>query len=146
MKNVKWLRKIEVVGSNYKGYWEQRGWSDDATVRTESRIDVVGDNFQVKVGQPSWVAGVAWAGARGISKVEVSTDDGGSWNEAQIKEPLSEFSWRLWAYQWTPESEGRTQVVCRATDGDGQVQTSDIAAPHPAGATGWHMVEVSVDA
>ncbi|MGH2651261.1 MAG: molybdopterin-dependent oxidoreductase, partial [Actinomycetota bacterium] len=60
MKNVKWLEEIEVVGRDYRGYWEQRGWSDVATVRTQSRIDVVGPG--IRVGEPGWIAGVAWAG------------------------------------------------------------------------------------
>lgn len=63
MKNVKWLEEIEVVGRDYRGYWEQRGWSDVATMRTQSRIDVV--ETRVRVRQRAWIAGVAWAGSRG---------------------------------------------------------------------------------
>jgi DMSO/TMAO reductase YedYZ molybdopterin-dependent catalytic subunit len=143
MKNVKWLREIEVVSKDYKGYWMQRGWSDEAVIHTGSRIDVAGTDRKASMGSATWIAGVAWAGGRGISKVEVSTD-GETWNEAMLKEPIGRYSWTLWAYRWTPETNGRVSVVCRATDGDGEVQTASIAPPHPAGSTGYHRVDVDV--
>jgi len=144
MKNVKWIESIEVVARDYKGYWMERGWSDLALVRTQSRIDVAGDSGAAVAGDATWIAGVAWAGDRGVDKVEVSTDVGRTWHDAQLKEPISPLTWRQWAYRWTPEEPGTTSVVCRATDGLGEVQTKDLAAPHPAGATGYHLREVTV--
>jgi DMSO/TMAO reductase YedYZ molybdopterin-dependent catalytic subunit len=144
MKNVKWLESIELVTDDYTGYWQDRGWSDDATVRTQSRIDVAGDDFTARSGDETWIAGVAWAGARGISKVEVSTDGGASWADAMLKEPMAPAAWILWAYRWTPESSGTAEIVCRATDGDGNTQTDDSADPHPAGATGYPRASASV--
>ncbi|MGH2754428.1 MAG: molybdopterin-dependent oxidoreductase, partial [Actinomycetota bacterium] len=144
MKNVKWLREIEVVDKDYQGYWMQRGWSDEAVIHTGSRIDVAGNDRRASVGEATWIAGVAWAGGRGISKVELSTDDGQTWDEAMLKEPISRYSWTLWAYRWTPERDGTAMVVCRATDGDGEVQTSLTAPPHPAGSTGLHRLGVRV--
>ena len=113
MKNVKWLEEIEVVGEDYQGYWMQRGWSDEAIIHTGSRIDVAGKDRKASMGSATWIAGVAWAGGRGISKVEVSTDDGETWDEAMLKEPISRYSWTLWAYRWTPDTAGRVSVVCR---------------------------------
>ncbi|MFP5297883.1 MAG: molybdopterin-dependent oxidoreductase [Actinomycetota bacterium] len=144
MKNVKWLREIEVVDHDYRGYWMQRGWSDEAIVRTQSRIDVAGDERRAKVGVPTWIAGVAWAGGRGIAKVEVSLDGGRTWAEAMLKDPIGPHSWRQWAFRWEPDRRGTFDVACRATDGEGAVQTSEEAPPHPAGATGWHHVSVKV--
>jgi DMSO/TMAO reductase YedYZ molybdopterin-dependent catalytic subunit len=144
MKNVKWITSIEVVGSDYLGYWQQRGWSDRATVRTQSRIDTAGEMFSAAVGTPTWVAGVAWAGDRGISMVEVSTDGGETWSEARLREPIGPLSWRQWLYRWTPEQAGAAVVMCRATDGVGATQTAHSAPPHPAGATGRHEVTVEV--
>lgn len=144
MKNVKWLREIEVVSSDYQGYWMQRGWSDEAVIRTQSRIDVAGTDFRARPGEETWIAGVAWAGGRGISKVEVSTDGGSSWADALLKEPISRYSWTLWAYNWTPRTRGSVEVVCRATDGEGEVQTVQEAPPHPSGSTGLHRVPVKV--
>jgi DMSO/TMAO reductase YedYZ molybdopterin-dependent catalytic subunit len=144
MKNVKWLEAIEVVRNDYQGYWMQRGWSDVAIIDTESRIDVAGVDRRAEVGKETWIAGIAWAGIRGVEKVEVSTDEGKSWSEALLKDPLSPISWRHWAYRWTPERSGRTMVLARATDGEGRVQVMKEAAPHPDGATGYPVVFVDV--
>jgi DMSO/TMAO reductase YedYZ molybdopterin-dependent catalytic subunit len=145
MKNVKWIRSIAVVADNYKGYWAQRGWSDVATVRTQSRIDVAGNgDGSAAAGRATWIAGVAWAGDRGIERVEVSTDGAETWHEATLRDPIGPLSWRQWAYRWTPEGSGRVSITCRATDGRGATQTAATAAPHPAGATGYHTVAVDV--
>ena len=144
MKNVKWIESIEAVGSNFQGYWQRRGWSDVAVVRTQSRIDVAGHGGTATRGRQTWIAGVAWAGDRGIAKVEVSTDGGGTWQQAQLRAPVGPLSWRQWALRWTPREPGDVVVTCRATDGRGDVQTSEEASPHPAGATGLHAVSVAV--
>ena len=144
MKNVKWLEEIEVVPNDYEGYWADRGWSDEAIVRTQSRIDVAGVERNARVGEQNWIAGIAWAGVRGISKVEVSTDGGDSWEEARLKDPITPISWRQWALSWAPTDAGEHTVICRATDGDGRTQTSEEEPPHPAGATGWHTISVDV--
>jgi DMSO/TMAO reductase YedYZ molybdopterin-dependent catalytic subunit len=144
MKNVKWVESIELTPRDYQGYWQERGWSDVATVRTQSRIDVAGEDFSARSGEDAWIAGISWAGDRGISKVEVSTDGGETWNDARLKEPIAEAAWTLWAYRWTPEDRGAVEVVCRATDDEGRVQTDEEEPPHPAGATGYHRVTVQV--
>ncbi len=144
MKNVKWLQSIEISGSDYSGYWQKRGWSDDATVKTQSRVDVAGDDLAARVGEQTWIAGVAWAGDRGIKTVEVSLDAGTTWEGAQVREPLSSVSWIQWAFRWTPQEARTVTVACRATDGNGEVQTSRLAQPHPDGASGYHEVAVSV--
>lgn len=144
MKNVKWLQSIELVETDYKGYWMERGWSDEAVVKTQSRIDVAGEDGAATVGAETWIAGIAWAGDRGIDGVEVSVDGGDSWEAAQMKEPVSDLSWRLWAYRWEPTRRGRTTVMCRATDGEGRVQPAERTDPHPAGAAGYHSREVEV--
>jgi DMSO/TMAO reductase YedYZ molybdopterin-dependent catalytic subunit len=144
MKNVKWVESIEVVTGDYRGYWQERGWSDVAAVRTQSRVDVAGDGFSAQSGQETWVAGVAWAGGRGVSRVEITTDGGRTWSKAMVQEPIAPAAWTRWAYRWTPAGPGEIEVACRATDGDGNVQTDDVADPHPAGATGLHRVTVRV--
>ena len=144
MKNVKWLESIELVGKDFNGYWAQRGWSDEAIIKTESRIDVPSDRASVPSGQETWIAGIAWAGDRGISRVEVSLDDGSTWEEAMLRESIAANSWHQWAYRWLPETTGQIDLLCRATDGRGKVQTAVVAPPHPAGASGYHSVSVQV--
>jgi len=90
------------------------------------------------------VAGYAFAGDRGISKVEVSFDDGKTWQQAELKPALSMDTWVLWAYEWTPASQGEVFIYARATDGTGAVQTSTVAQTFPNGATGYASIDVDV--
>src|SRR5712692_7396473 len=136
MKNVKWLTKIEMVVEECQGYWQQRGWSDQAFIHTMSRVDVPADGGTIAAGRVQ-LAGVAFGGDKGISKVELSVDGSKTWNPAILKEPIAEFSWRLWRYQWDAPA-GSYTVVVRATNGAGELQTATVTETLPDGATGWH--------
>jgi DMSO/TMAO reductase YedYZ molybdopterin-dependent catalytic subunit len=146
MKNPKWLMSIEVLNRPYVGYWERRGWSKQAIVKTESRIDVPSGGADVP--DSVSIAGVAFAGDRGISKVEVSTDGGSTWTAAILKSPLSSLTWRLWRYVWNPVvfkgggNAGQAGILVRAYDGAGTLQTEQLAAPHPDGASGYDAITV----
>jgi len=142
MMNAKWITEIEASDSVYLGYWQQRGWTNDAMIETTSIIYYPPDGATVNSSLP--IAGVAFAGDRGISKVEVSTDGGNTWNTAQLKPPKSPYSWVLWAYQWTPTTTGTQTIIVRATDGTGQLQDSTQNQPFPNGATGYNSIEVNV--
>jgi DMSO/TMAO reductase YedYZ molybdopterin-dependent catalytic subunit len=134
MKQPKWLESIEVVTTPFEGYWERRGWIKAAIVRTTSRIDALDEDAT-----PDFlVAGVAFAGDRGIERVEVSTDDGATWADAELEPSLSALTWRRWKFAFDPD--GATAVVVRATDGNGGVQVSAPQDPHPSGATGYQRV------
>jgi hypothetical protein len=87
------------------------------------------------------VAGIAFAGDRGISRVEVSVDGGRTFADAELRTALSEFTWRQWRFRFTPPA-GQTAILVRATDGGGRTQTSAVTPPEYSGATGWHGVEV----
>jgi hypothetical protein len=141
MLNPKWVESIDLVDRPYRGYWAQQGWSATAVVRTQSRIDTPS---RARASEPTWIAGVAWAGIRGIAGVDVSTDGGRSWQAARLHEPLSRWAWTQWAYRWTPPRPGRYTVASRATDGTGAVQDAQRRLPHPSGASGYHRVEIAV--
>jgi len=143
MKNVQWLTEIEVVEQDYKGYYQQKGWSDDAIVKTSSHVDVPGHGGVLK-GREAVVQGYAFAGTRGIIRVELSTDGGESWREAALEPGLSPYAWRFWRYRWELPPPGRYSLVVRATDGTGRVQSSEEQAPFPEGAAGLHEITVSV--
>lgn len=143
MKQPKWIVSIEAIGQDRPGYWVQRGWDKDAIVRTTSVIDTVavddiidGDPMLVPVG------GIAYAGARSISRVEVSVD-GGDWTEAQLREPLSDTTWVIWRYDW-PFEEGRHTFQVRCYNGDGEPQIERVASPRPSGATGIDTVDMAL--
>jgi len=142
MKSCKWITSIEVIAGDYLGFWEQQGWDDLAIVRTTSRIDVPGTGDHLPA-RPTYIAGVAFAGDRGISQVDVSTDAGATWHEAILKRPLSNLTWVLWELPWNPQP-GSYTIVVRAIDGQGYPQTTTVAPPAPSGATGLHAIVVSV--
>ncbi|MBI2854053.1 MAG: molybdopterin-dependent oxidoreductase [Chloroflexi bacterium] len=146
MKNVKWLTGIEVVDYDYQGYWQERGWSDTARIQTMSRIDVPPLSGDYRVPEKATLSGVAFAGERGTSRVEVSTDDGNTWSRASIKESLSQYTWVLWVYDWRPPGEGTYTLAVRAADGTGEAQTDVETDSLPDGATGYHRVVVKLKA
>lgn len=144
MKNPKWITRITLTADDYLGYWERQGWSNSSVVQTMSRIDTPTRTDHLAVGAPTIVAGIAYAGNRGISRVEVSTDDGTSWEQAALEPPLGTLTWVFWAYQWTPPKAGEFNVLVRATDGAGTRQPAAATPPIPLGATGYHRVPMTV--
>ena len=134
---TKWLSEIELAGwDNFDAYWVPRGWSKEAPIKTQSRVDTPTPAERVEQGSRV-VAGVAWAPTRGISKVEVQLGEDAPWAEAELSEPLSINSWVQWKIPWDPPT-GRQVITCRATDGEGVLQEEMEHPPAPNGATGWH--------
>jgi len=146
MMSAKWVRQVALADSVHLGFWQTRGWTNDATVQTVAFIRVPGDGATVslsKNGGSVVIGGFAFAGDRGIAKVEVSVDGGNTWQEAALKPPASDLAWVLWAFEWAPEP-GNYVVYARATDGAGALQTSAQADTFPSGATGYAMSTVNV--
>ncbi len=144
MKHVKWMTQIEVVSVDYKGYWQQSGWSDEAPIRMTTRIDTpLSGGASLKANTRTYVAGVAFSGNKGISEVDVSFDAGQTWQTATLKKPLSSLSWVLWQIPWQPQA-GSYTVVARAIDMEGNVQDPQLAPPLPDGSSGYHSISISV--
>jgi DMSO/TMAO reductase YedYZ molybdopterin-dependent catalytic subunit len=141
MKNVKWLQRIDVVDYDYLGYWQRSdGWDNIAEIKTASRIDVPGEMSVVHA--ETVVAGVAWAGDRGIRRVEVSADDGRTWTRAVLRRQLAPAAWRQWRLPWRPSGSGRVVLRVRAVDGRGDLQIAQRQPPHPSGSSGYDQVDV----
>jgi hypothetical protein len=139
---TKWLAELELsTFQDYDAYWIQRGWAQQAPIKTESRIDTPQDGARRSAGQVV-VAGVAWAQHRGISKVEVRVDNG-SWQEATLAAVPSIDTWRQWMYRWDAQP-GKHRLQVRATDNGGTPQPETVLPPFPDGATGYHTVEVTI--
>src|SRR5207302_9186317 len=84
-KHVKWLTRIELVGADAKGFYETQGWGPDFITPTRSRIDVPDHDSRFSLhDSPIEIKGIAFGGDRGISRVEVSDDDGETWTDATI--------------------------------------------------------------
>jgi DMSO/TMAO reductase YedYZ molybdopterin-dependent catalytic subunit len=139
---TKWLSEIELTTwQDFDGYWITRGWAKEGPIKTASRIDVPRSGATVAAGRTP-VAGVAWAPTRGIEGVELQIDDG-EWQRCRLGDVASENTWVQWLYEWDA-TPGDHVVTVRATDGNGDTQTSDIEPPIPDGATGWHSRRVRV--
>lgn len=139
-QSPKWLTRISLADRPFKGLYQSQGWST-GPLSTMSRID--SPRGQAGAGAVT-VAGVAFAGTRGVSRVEVSADNGATWQEAALTPPRSDQSWVLWSWQWLPPAPGTYTLVVRATDGTGAVQTASERGIVPDGATGLHHVRVRV--
>ena len=145
--NVKWITEIEVIDRDAQGYWEERGWHGTGPVETVAKIHAVNT---LPDGRKQ-VGGHAYAGTRGVSAVEVSTDGGDTWSEARLSDPLVESVdwvgdpgqtphapdvWRQWAFEYEPPN-GEHEVVARAIEADGTVQPSEERSAFPNGPSGW---------
>ena len=75
---------------------------------------------------PCRLEGRAWSGWAPVTRVEVSTDDGATWDDARLDEPLGERAWRGWTYEWDAEP-GEHVIASRATDAAGNTQPADPA-------------------
>jgi DMSO/TMAO reductase YedYZ molybdopterin-dependent catalytic subunit len=146
-KHVKWITRIEVANAHAVGFYEKQGWGPDFIVPTRSRIDVPGDWSSIKSADAVngiKVRGVAFAGNRGISKVEASFDDGKTWTNANLDYLGTKLTWALWSCDWHPQKAGYHVLVVRATDGDGKLQEYDEKRPFTSGVTGFHRVSVQI--
>jgi DMSO/TMAO reductase YedYZ molybdopterin-dependent catalytic subunit len=139
-QSAKWVTRVDIIDHEFKGFYQSQGWSA-APLETFSRIDQ--PHGQVGFGAVP-VSGVAFAGTRGISRVEVSTDDGTTWSIASLVPPLSEQTWVLWQWLWHPAGPGLYTLRARATDGTGALQTGVDRGTVPNGATGWPIAHVLV--
>ena len=137
----KWVVDMELTTyAAYDAYWVKRGWSEQAAVKTESRIDTPKVGTNLAAGQVV-VAGVAWAMHKGIASVQVGID--GVWQEATLATQDTIDTWRQWYYRWDA-TPGAHKIQVRATDQTGYTQTAVVQAPEPNGATGYHTIKVTV--
>jgi DMSO/TMAO reductase YedYZ molybdopterin-dependent catalytic subunit len=148
-KHVKWLTRIEVTNANAKGFYEAQGWGPDFITPTRSRIDVPDPESWLSLSQlsaPLEVKGMAYGGDRGISRVELSFDDGKTWRDVEIYYAGGDLGWSLWRTDWLPEQPGNYALVARATDGKGNVQQWEPDRSPFSGVTGFHKIAVYIGA
>jgi DMSO/TMAO reductase YedYZ molybdopterin-dependent catalytic subunit len=144
MKQPKWIESIEVSDEYVPGYWVERNWDREARVKATSVIDTVAVDaaYEMDGRRLVPVGGIAFAGVRGISRVEVRVD-GGPWREARLRSPLSETTWVIWRHEW-PFEEGEHTFEVRCAEGAGTPQIEERHKNRPSGATGLHSEEVEV--
>jgi hypothetical protein len=135
MASVKWLGRILVSEQPYNGYfqsmqyayWKRANGLPYLTAITEmqvkSQIARPAPHEVVAAGKPYRVFGAAWSGMGPVTRVEVSTDGGKSWEPARLTGEAVRHSWRLWEHEWrVPAVPGRQVLMSRATDAAGRVQ------------------------
>jgi hypothetical protein len=126
----------------FTGWYDQRGWNAEGIVKTMSRIDVPAEGVSLPAGEQQ-VAGVAYAGNRGIQKVEISDDGGTTWREARILEPPAGTDTMVrWQASFTLDPGATATLVVRATDGTGDTQPEAFVLPQPNGSSGWDSIDV----
>jgi DMSO/TMAO reductase YedYZ molybdopterin-dependent catalytic subunit len=144
MKQPKWITKITLTADSTPGYLVARGWDQKAEVRTTSVIDTVATKSLVTSGGQIFVpiGGIAYSGAKGISKVEIQID-AGPWRAAELRQPLSELTWVIWRFDW-PFSAGTHRLTVRAYDGLGRLQETKEVPPSGVAATGLYSEQRTI--
>src|SRR5689334_3332119 len=140
---TKWVVDMEFTTFDaFSAYWvkQKPAWSQQAPIKTESRIDVPKRRSTVAAGQVT-IAGVAWAQRQGIEAVEVGID--GVFHEATLPAQDTIDTWRQWSYTWDA-TPGQHMLQVRATNKAGYTQTAVKHRTDPDGATGYHTILVNV--
>jgi DMSO/TMAO reductase YedYZ molybdopterin-dependent catalytic subunit len=135
MASVKWLVRIVVSAKPIAGYFETFDYTiyerphgiptpvPITELEVKSSIARPAAREVVPAGSDYRVFGAAWTGESEIARVEVSTDGGATWNEAQLLDEAQRHAWRRWEYAWkVPAKAGRAVVLARATDARGRTQ------------------------
>lgn len=152
MTSVKWLDRIEAIGEPFQGpqmdFYRYTQGADDPgesanLIKVRALMIPPGiPDFLTRIrlvpAGPVTLSGRAWAGRLGVSRVEVSEDDGATWSKAQLEDPLSPYAWRGWYLLW--EARPGTYNLCvRATDTEGNTQP--ISQPWNSQGLGNNMVQ-----
>ena len=141
MKMPRWIAKITLSSEEKPGYWANRGWSKTAYIQPTSRFDFPKDGDSFKPNDAVELRGVAYAGLKKVTKVEVSVDDG-PWLEAKLTPPRAKFAWTIWSLPWNAiKGASSLKVRCVA---DGVVQSAEDRDSLPEAASGLHRVIINV--
>ena len=142
-KSAKWITGIRPTTGDPLDWYGRRNWNKEGVVKTMSRIDVPAPGATLAPGRQR-VAGIAYAGDRGISGVQVSSDGGTTWQAAGFVEPaVGKDAWVRWETSVDVQAGATIRLVARATDGTGALQTSEFTLPAPDGASGWNSIQIS---
>ncbi len=136
-KMPKWVQSVELVAAPVSGQYESRGWSTDGIVQTTSAL-FSPRMHEVVDGKVSF-RGMAFAGTRIITKIEVSIDDG-DWMPVSFV-PAESGSWTCWQIDWQAPAPGDYLIKVRATDSHGFTQPDVTNSPiFPNGSSAIHAV------
>jgi DMSO/TMAO reductase YedYZ molybdopterin-dependent catalytic subunit len=142
MKSAKWVVALRPMRREFVDWYGQRSWSREALVKTMTRIDIPPRDGRLRPGRQR-IAGVAYAGDRGIQQVEFSTDGGDTWQRADLIDPAAGHdAWVRWQGSFTIAAGADVTLIARATDGKGELQSEPFSLAQPDGAAGWNTINV----
>jgi DMSO/TMAO reductase YedYZ molybdopterin-dependent catalytic subunit len=137
MKNAKWVIALRPTSRDFLDWYGQRKWSKDGIVKTMSRIDLPPTVGELPPGNYN-IAGIAYAGARGVQRVDFSADAGKTWQAATFLEPaVARDAWVRWIGQFSLRPDSEVTLSARATDASGALQDEAFELPEPNGSSGW---------
>jgi DMSO/TMAO reductase YedYZ molybdopterin-dependent catalytic subunit len=138
MASTKWLQRVLVIDRPFNGYyqtldyafWKRRGDMAEliplSEIQVKAEIARPTDGELVPPNSKVRVRGAAWTSDAEITKVELSTDGGSTWNEVKLIGQSKPNAWRLWELDWrTPAKSGKQTLIARATDSRGRTQPSE---------------------
>ncbi|HEX9077281.1 MAG TPA: molybdopterin-dependent oxidoreductase [Anaerolineae bacterium] len=153
-KQPKWITHIGVADHYEQGPWEKKGWSDTAIIRPNARIDRPIDDAVIKGKRDDifTITGIAFCSSPGVARVEVSTDEGATWNDTVLTRapsPFTNFVWTRWGFNWQLPERGQYTLLARVTDraGNGQSEASFriFHDSFPDGTNAIHSLIVKVE-
>ena len=137
MKQPRWITEISLSATDITGYWVERGWSKTAYAETMSRIDTPAESaVNLEAAKIREISGIAFSGEKTITRVEISSDGGTTWRDAELLPRRSKHAWQRWRSPWKPQA-GSHQMVVRAY-ADGVMQSQATRDALPEASSGWH--------
>ena len=142
MKSPKWVIAMRPTNEVHLDWYGQRGWNLNAFVQTITRIDAP-IHGQIMAPGEHTIAGIAYAGSRGISQVEYSANSGATWQRASFVEPaIGGDVWVRWEGTFSLAASSSAVLMARSIDASGVRQREDYTITQPDGGTGIHSIEV----
>ena len=139
--NIKWVGQLEVSDQPLYSTWNTTqyrmigpDYPPDAPALTDQVVKSAFElpfNAELPTGQLTLLRGRSWSGVGAIERVEISTDNGQSWQRARLHGPNVTHAWTQWQLPWRPQTSGPTQLLARATDTAGRTQPD--AVPYNTG-------------
>ncbi|HUF37431.1 MAG TPA: molybdopterin-dependent oxidoreductase [Anaerolineales bacterium] len=148
-KQPKWVISIRASETDRLGTWENKGWSNAATVQINSKIETPRLRQYIPAHQPFQISGFAFSDSSGVTDVDVSIDGGETWMQAEPLRGPDEGVWTLWYWTWEDPLPGKHIVVARASDGNGVIQVESgtfgvLNNVFPNGTSLMHNLSVEV--
>lgn len=151
-KMPKWISRIQFIDDDsHLGTWEKQGWSNVAQVKTNAQI-MQPTHIQKVPLAPLEIFGVAYAGGRHITRIEVGIEQDGVLDWQPVDELVRGPSHEVWTQfylPWMPPTAGTYTLLVRATDETGFVQTERargiLEGAFPDGTDKIHNIVIVVE-